>query len=146
MRVEVLAVGTELLLGQIANTNAAWLGEQMAARGVDSHYGQVVGDNHDRIVRALRTALARADGVIVCGGLGPTQDDITREAIAEVMGVELVRDPALVDVIASFFNQGIYFFRTKVFPTVHYAIHIHLNFSGTCKGYEFFFYSHTEAR
>jgi len=104
MRVEVLAVGTELLLGQIANTNAAWLGEQMAARGVDSHYGQVVGDNHDRIVRALRTALARADGVIVCGGLGPTQDDITREAIAEVMGVELVRDPALVDVIASFFN------------------------------------------
>ncbi|MEI7479807.1 MAG: molybdopterin-binding protein, partial [Actinomycetes bacterium] len=76
MRVEVLAVGTELLLGQIANTNAAWLGQEMAAIGVDSHFHQVVGDNHARIVRALRTALARSDGVIVCGGLGPTQDDI----------------------------------------------------------------------
>ena len=104
MRVEVLAVGTELLLGQIANTNAAWLGQEMAAIGVDSHFHQVVGDNHARIVRALRTALARSDGVIVCGGLGPTQDDITREAIAEVMGVALVRDEALVEKIASFFN------------------------------------------
>ncbi len=103
MRVEVLAVGTELLLGQIANTNAAWLGQEMAAIGVDSHFHQVVGDNHARIVRALRTALARSDGVIVCGGLGPTQDDITREAIAEVMGVELVRDEALVEKIGSFF-------------------------------------------
>jgi nicotinamide-nucleotide amidase len=103
VRVEVLAVGTELLLGQIANTNAAWLGQEMAAIGVDSHFHQVVGDNHARIVRALRTALARSDGVIICGGLGPTQDDITREAIAEVMGVELVRDEALVDTIASFF-------------------------------------------
>jgi len=104
VRVEVLAVGTELLLGQIANTNAAWLGQEMAAIGVDSHFHQVVGDNHARIVRALRTALARSDGVIVCGGLGPTQDDITREAIAEVMGVELVRDEALVEKIASFFQ------------------------------------------
>jgi nicotinamide-nucleotide amidase len=62
-----------------------------------------VGDNHERITLALRTALARSDGVIVCGGLGPTQDDITREAIAEIMGVALVRDQKIVDVIASFF-------------------------------------------
>jgi nicotinamide-nucleotide amidase len=62
-----------------------------------------VGDNHERITLALRTALARSDGVIVCGGLGPTQDDITREAIAEIMGVELVRDQKIVDVIATFF-------------------------------------------
>ena len=85
MRIEVVAVGTELLLGQIADTNSAWLGEHLAANGIDSHFHQAVGDNHDRIVLALRTALARSDGVIVCGGLGPTQDDITREAIAEVM-------------------------------------------------------------
>ncbi|MGP8058179.1 MAG: competence/damage-inducible protein A [Acidimicrobiales bacterium] len=104
MRVEIVAVGTELLLGQIADTNSAWLGEQLAASGVDSHFHQAVGDNHARIVLALRTALARSDGVIVCGGLGPTQDDITREAIAEVMNVPLVRDQAIVARIASFFE------------------------------------------
>jgi nicotinamide-nucleotide amidase len=104
VRVEIVAVGTELLLGQIADTNAAWLGQQLAAAGVDSHFHQAVGDNHGRIVLAFRTALARSDGVIVCGGLGPTQDDITREAIAEVMNVALVRDPQIVDRIAGFFG------------------------------------------
>ena len=66
-----MAVGTELLLGQIADTNSAWLGEHLAANGVASHFHQAVGDNHDRITLALRTALARSDGVIMCGGLGP---------------------------------------------------------------------------
>ena len=99
-----MAVGTELLLGQIADTNSAWLGEHLAENGVSSHFHQAVGDNHDRIVLALRTALARSDGVIMCGGLGPTQDDITREAIAEVMNVPLVRDQAIVDYIAAFFR------------------------------------------
>ena len=92
MRIEIVAVGTELLLGQIADTNSQWLGEHLAALGVASHFHQAVGDNHDRIVLALRTALARSDGIIVCGGLGPTHDDITRDAIAEVMNVPLVRD------------------------------------------------------
>ena len=105
MRIEIVAVGTELLLGQIADTNSAWLGEHLAAAGVDSHYHQAVGDNQARIVLALRTALARSDGVIVCGGLGPTQDDITREAIAEVMNVALVRDEAIVDRIRTMFSR-----------------------------------------
>jgi len=105
VRVEIVAVGTELLLGQIADTNSAWLGDQLASAGVTSHFHQAVGDNHDRIVLAFRTALARSDGIIVCGGLGPTQDDITRAAIAEVMGVELVRDQAIVDLIAGFFES-----------------------------------------
>ena len=104
MRIEIVAVGTELLLGQIADTNSAWLGDQLASAGVTSHFHQAVGDNHDRIVLALRTALARSDGIIVCGGLGPTQDDITREAIAEVMNVELERDQRIVDLIAGFFE------------------------------------------
>ncbi len=99
-----MAVGTELLLGQIADTNSAWLGEHLAANGVTSQFHQAVGDNHDRIVLALRTALARSDGVIVCGGLGPTQDDITREAIAEVMNVGLVRDQEVLAYIAGFFK------------------------------------------
>jgi nicotinamide-nucleotide amidase len=103
MRIEIVAVGTELLLGQIADTNSAWLGEHLAAAGVDSHFHQAVGDNQARIVLAFRTALARSDGVIVCGGLGPTQDDITRDAIAEVMNVPLVRDEQIIEQIKTMF-------------------------------------------
>lgn len=103
MRVEVVAVGTELLLGQIADTNSQWLGEFLAAHGIASHFHQHVGDNHERIVLALRTALARSDAVIVCGGLGPTQDDITRAAIADVMNVPLERHEEIVDVIRAMF-------------------------------------------
>src|SRR6202451_765012 len=105
VRIEVVAVGTELLLGQIADTNSAWLGEHLAASGIDSHFHQAVGDNHERIVLALRTALARSDGVIVCGGLGPTQDDITREAIAEVMNVPLRREEGVIAAIRSMFSS-----------------------------------------
>ncbi|HEV2426666.1 MAG TPA: competence/damage-inducible protein A [Acidimicrobiales bacterium] len=103
MRVEVVAVGSELLLGQIADTNSQWLGEQLAAAGISSHFHTHVGDNHERIVLALRTALARSDAVIVCGGLGPTQDDITRAALAEVMNVPLERDDDIVDTIRAMF-------------------------------------------
>jgi nicotinamide-nucleotide amidase len=97
MRCEIVAVGTELLLGQIVDTNSAWLGEHLALAGIDRTHGQTVGDNLDRIVEALELALGRADAVIVCGGLGPTQDDITRDAIARVMGVRLVQSDDVVD-------------------------------------------------
>jgi nicotinamide-nucleotide amidase len=103
MRCDVVAVGTELLLGQIIDSNSAWLGEQLAAAGIDSLQQVKVGDNQARIVAALRSRLAEADAVIVCGGLGPTHDDITREAIAEVMGVELEFHPEIADVIAKMF-------------------------------------------
>ncbi len=99
-----MAVGTELLLGQIADTNSMWMGEHLAAIGVASHFHQAVGDNHDRIVLAFRTALARSDGVIVCGGLGPTHDDITREALAEIMNVPLARDQGVVEAIRAMFG------------------------------------------
>jgi len=89
MRCSVVAVGTELLLGQIVDTNSSWLGEQLAAAGIDSLFQVKVGDNLARIVATLRSTLADADAIIICGGLGPTHDDITREAIAEIMGVEL---------------------------------------------------------
>jgi nicotinamide-nucleotide amidase len=105
MRIEIVAVGTELLLGQIADTNSKWLGEHLAAAGISSHFHQAVGDNHQRMVLAFRTALARSDGIIVCGGLGPTQDDITREAIAEVMNVGLLRDEQVVERIRAMFNS-----------------------------------------
>ena len=104
MRCEILAVGTELLLGQVVDTNSAWMGEHLALAGVDCHFQVKVGDNQRRIVLALREALARSDAVIVCGGLGPTQDDITREAIAEVMNVPLHRDEAIVERIRAMFE------------------------------------------
>ena len=105
MRVEIVAVGTELLLGQIPDTNSQWLGERLAANGIASHFHQHVGDNHERIVLAFRTALARSDAVIVCGGLGPTQDDITRAALAEVMNVPLDRDEEVVETIREMFKS-----------------------------------------
>jgi nicotinamide-nucleotide amidase len=99
-----VAVGTELLLGQVVDTNSAYIGDQLALAGIDCHFQTKVGDNHARIVSVLRIALGRADAVIVCGGLGPTSDDISREAIAEVMGVSLVRDPAMVENIRKLFE------------------------------------------
>lgn len=105
MRAEVIAVGTELLLGQIVDTNSAWIGEHLALAGIDSHFQTKVGDNLERIVLAMRSALARSDAVIVCGGLGPTQDDITRVALARVMNVKLVRDPELVERIRAMFGS-----------------------------------------
>ncbi|CAN5428346.1 competence/damage-inducible protein A [soil metagenome] len=103
MRCDVVAVGTELLLGQITDTNSQWIGEQLAAVGIDSLLQVKVGDNHARIVTLLRRVLADADAVIMCGGLGPTHDDLTREAIAAVMGVELQHDDAIADVIREMF-------------------------------------------
>src|SRR5947207_10862910 len=103
MQCEVVAGGTELLLGQIVDTNSSWIGEHLALAGIDSHFQTKVGDNRDRIVSVLRLAVDRSDAVIVCGGLGPTQDDITRECIAEVMGAPLVRDPAIVEHIRRMF-------------------------------------------
>jgi nicotinamide-nucleotide amidase len=109
MRCDVIAVGTELLLGQVVDTNSAWLGEQLAANGVDSLLQVKVGDNLGRVESTLRQALANADAVIMCGGLGPTHDDLTREAIAVVMGVELRHDDAVAEVITKMFaDRGRY--------------------------------------
>lgn len=103
MRCEVVAIGTELLLGTVVDSNSSWIGQQLAIAGIDCLRSVRVGDNHDRMVACLRESLERADAVICCGGLGPTQDDVTREAIAEVMGVELVRDETISDVIRELF-------------------------------------------
>lgn len=104
MRTDVLAIGTELLLGQIVDTNSSWIGEQLAAVGIDTMEHRKVGDNLGRMVGAMREMLEAADAIVVCGGLGPTQDDVTRDAIAEVMGVELERREELVEHIASLFG------------------------------------------
>ncbi len=105
MRCEVVAIGTELLLGQIVDTNSSWIGEQLAMAGIDSHYQTKVGDNLARIVESIQLALSRSDAVICCGGLGPTQDDITRDAIATVMGVGMERDEDIVRRIRHIFES-----------------------------------------
>jgi nicotinamide-nucleotide amidase len=105
VRVEIVAIGSELLLGQITDTNSSWMGDRLALAGLDSHFQTKVGDNLERMVQVLRIALSRSDAVICCGGLGPTQDDITRQAIAEVMNVPLVRDPEIAERIRKMFES-----------------------------------------
>ena len=95
LRSAVVAVGDELLLGDIVNGNAAWLGEQLAAVGAPVVHSAMVGDDVDRIAAAVRRALEDASVVVVTGGLGPTSDDVTRDAVAAVAGVALVRRPEL---------------------------------------------------
>jgi nicotinamide-nucleotide amidase len=94
-KAELLSIGTELLLGEIIDTNSAWLATQLAERSVDVFWSQRVGDNLKRIVDAIAQALKRSDLLVVCGGLGPTDDDMTREAIASVIDEPLVVDPTL---------------------------------------------------
>ena len=105
MRCEFIAIGTELLLGQIVNSNAAWLGEQLALSGIDCLYHVTIGDNRQRMQDTIQQALDRSDAVIVSGGLGPTQDDITREVIADVMQVGLTRDDEIADRIRHRFES-----------------------------------------
>ncbi|PSO49551.1 MAG: damage-inducible protein CinA, partial [Actinobacteria bacterium QS_5_72_10] len=97
MRAEIVAVGSELLLGDSVDTNSAWLSARLAEIGLDVHRHVTVGDNHTRLVDALTRAAGRADAVIVSGGVGPTRDDVTRFAAADVAGVGLARRDDLVD-------------------------------------------------
>jgi nicotinamide-nucleotide amidase len=103
VRCDVVAIGTELLLGQIVDTNSSYIGEQLAANGIDSLLQVKVGDNLARIESVLDRVLVDADAVIVCGGLGPTHDDLTREAIAAVMGVSLHHDESIAEFIRQLF-------------------------------------------
>ena len=104
MRAEIVSVGSELLLGQIVDTNAAHIARQLAVLGVDLFHKTTVGDNLGRVAAALETALRRADIVITSGGLGPTEDDVTRDAVAQATGRELEFHPELLEQIEGFFR------------------------------------------
>lgn len=103
MKAEIIAVGTELLLGQIVNTNAQFLSKQLAGMGIDVYYQTVVGDNMERIKETLKLSSGRADIIILSGGLGPTQDDLTKDALAEFIGTSLHIDRMAMDNIDRFF-------------------------------------------
>jgi len=107
MNCEIICVGTELLLGDIVNTNAQYLAQKLSLAGVDVYHQIVVGDNLERLVDAINTASKRADIIITTGGLGPTDDDITRYGIAKALGVEVVLDePSLKKIKEIFMRSG----------------------------------------
>src|SRR5215469_3670325 len=95
MRAEILSCGTELLLGHITDTNATYLAQSLAALGIDLYYVSQVGDNQGRIVETLQRAWERSDLIIMTGGLGPTEDDLTRESISTLLGETMYIDPQL---------------------------------------------------
>jgi nicotinamide-nucleotide amidase len=105
MKAEIIAVGTELLLGQIVDTNSAYMAQQIATVGLDLHFKCTVGDNLERIKSTLQTALNRSDFIITTGGIGPTLDDLTREAVAEVLNRPLVFQPHLFEQVSDFFRR-----------------------------------------
>ncbi len=105
MVVELISVGTELLLGNIVNTNAAYLSEKLAALGLSCYHQSVVGDNEKRLEETVRQAVSRADIVILSGGLGPTKDDLTKEVTAKVFGRKLVEDEHTKERIAGYFSR-----------------------------------------
>ncbi len=105
MKAEIIAVGTELLLGQIVDTNSAYIAQQLTTVGLDLHFKSNVGDNLERIKSTLEMALRRSDFLITTGGIGPTLDDLTREAVAEVLNKPLVFQPHLFEQISDFFRS-----------------------------------------
>lgn len=102
---EIICVGTEILMGNIVNTNAAYIAEGLARMGISNYFQVTVGDNKDRLKMVLETALSRSDVVILDGGLGPTEDDLTKEVTAEVMGLELVMDERAKNEIIAYFEK-----------------------------------------
>lgn len=105
MTVELICVGTELLLGNIVNTNAAYLAEKCAGLGLSCYYQTVVGDNEERLMNVLKVAMERSDLVILSGGLGPTEDDLTKEAAAKACNKKLKMDESCREKIASYFTE-----------------------------------------
>jgi nicotinamide-nucleotide amidase len=105
MRAEIVSVGTEILLGHIVDTNAAWLAQQLSQLGIDCFYVSAVGDNLGRLTDHLSRARARSDLVVITGGLGPTEDDLTREAISAVLGEPMVVQPELEKDLRAFFAR-----------------------------------------
>lgn len=104
MRAEIINTGTEILLGQILNSNARFLGERLAELGIDLYFQTTVGDNGSRLAEAVRIAMERSDIVIVTGGLGPTMDDLTKETIAETLGIQMYMDENSLNHIEEFFR------------------------------------------
>lgn len=112
MKAELIAVGTEILTGQIVNTNAQYLSEKMAEVGIDIYYQTAVGDNEERLLSVIDMASKRSDLVILCGGLGPTEDDLTKQTLAKYLGRNLVFDEKANQKLNQFFASRPKYSRT----------------------------------
>src|SRR6476660_6665685 len=102
---EIVAIGSELLLGKIVDTNSAWMAQRLTALGVNLYFKSVVGDNPGRMKEVIQRAMERSDIVITSGGLGPTQDDLTREVVAEVTGRKLVQSAEMLEQVEAHFRR-----------------------------------------
>lgn len=136
MKAELISTGTELLLGQIINTNAQFLAERLAQIGIDVYFQTTVGDNESRIQEAFSSAMGRSDLIIITGGLGPTSDDLTKEAVASALDLEMYLDQKALSRIESFFD-----FLGKKMPEINRkqalipaGAHVMLNRQGTAPG------------
>ena len=116
MKAEIIAVGSELLLGQISNTNARYISSQLAELGIDVYYHTVVGDNPNRLLEAIKIAENRADLIIFSGGLGPTKDDLTKETISKHLNKNLVLDDHAIIYIEDFLKTSMGWLRGCCFP------------------------------
>ena len=105
MKAEIIAIGTEILLGDIVNSNAQYIAQELAALGIDMYYQQVEGDNEKRIIQAFDEAYSRSDIIITTGGLGPTEDDLTKEVAAKYFNKELLPDETSIENIKSYFKK-----------------------------------------
>ncbi|WP_311974327.1 molybdopterin-binding protein [Paenibacillus larvae] len=109
MKAEIIAIGTELLLGQIVNTNAQYLAHECASMGIHVYFQTVVGDNRQRLLNVFKQAAGRADLIICTGGLGPTQDDLTKEVLGEMLGRKIfLHEPSLQKIARQFKDRGIH--------------------------------------
>ena len=107
MNGEIIAVGTELLLGNIVNTNAQFLSEELSNIGINVYYQTVVGDNKERLEEVIKCALSRADLLILTGGLGPTDDDLTKETVASLLGLDMYLHKESQELIEKYLNKKI---------------------------------------
>lgn len=115
MKAEIISVGTELLLGNIINTNSQYLAEELASIGIDVFYQTTVGDNEDRIIEITNSSLRRADILLYTGGLGPTGDDLTKESVCKAIGIDLILDnDALSSIKKTFSDRGIYMSKSNI--------------------------------
>src|SRR5690625_2803371 len=105
LNTEIIAVGTELLLGQIANTNAQWISEQLAANGINTFFHTVVGDNLDRLSTIFQQTQDRCNVILVTGDLGPTADDLSREAFQQISQLSIVEEPNAMEKIKQFYEK-----------------------------------------
>ena len=105
LKAEIIATGTELLLGEVTDTNTSYLAQQLASLGIDIYYTSSVGDNYERLLGALQCAWDRSDIILTTGGLGPTQGDLTREAIAGLFNEKMAVDPTLKSSMEKFFSE-----------------------------------------